>query len=160
MAVATKEIDDLLDLPETAEVVPLAKLEPPALTAKQKRDSLAAEQHERLSRIRTEIHERSAGVVDAALRFAEIDPEAKGPPQEWVDELGPDLAMKRFRVAQAAWLNGKQAPAGIKVATDVMLGLEAAKARENAPVLQLNVGRVEMNFEMPVFEEEEVVGDG
>ena len=148
------EVDDPMFamLEGLTETPKLAKRSPAAL-------SLEQEQQKRLDKVRTDLHEKAAGVVSAALDFSEIDPAATEPPAEWVDLYGAEVAAKRFRVAQAAWMNGKSAPAGLKVATDTLMGLESVRSRIQAPSVVLNVGKVEMNFQMPVFEEEEVGGN-
>ena len=69
--------------------------------------------------IATSIMESAAQTVLDAQGFSEIDPNASGPPQEWIDELGEKRAWKKFRVAMAAWEPTSKQPAGLAAATAI-----------------------------------------
>jgi len=86
---------------------------------------------------------QSAATLADSLSFRDIVPGQKKPPKEWVAELGAEEAEKRLRVANAAWLNAKEAPAGIKVAAQIYTGILKARATENQPVAQINVGAIQ-----------------
>jgi hypothetical protein len=77
-------------------------------------------------------------VVRDALKFRDIDPESADIPAEWQD-MDPDEARKRLRLAKAAWLNGKEAPNGIKLAYNVMAGIAKARAAQGQTKGDLNV---------------------
>lgn len=113
-------------------------------------------QNERLQRVQDELLARSLSVADASVRFAEVDPESVGPPQEWIDEVGLQAATVRWRIARASWLSVKESPVGIKVATSMAIGILRAKAQvESAPrVLHMEV--VHMTAPLPQFPEQEI----
>lgn len=115
-------------------------------------------QHERLATMQDELLERSLSVVDASMRFAEIEPDTKEPPQEWIDELGGNVekARRRLRVARAAWMSTSEAPVGIKVASAVAVGIIKAKATEKAQPRTLNIQVVQMTAPMPTFPEQDL----
>jgi hypothetical protein len=109
-------------------------------------------QHSRLQEIQDQILERSLGVVDGAVRFAEIDRDATEPPVEWLEELGEKEAMRRFRIAKAAWEGAKTSPTAFKVATQMAVGILRAKASETGP-RTLNIQIAHLSAPIPSFPE-------
>jgi len=60
-----------------------------------------------------EVLEDGLVVMAGVLRWAEITPDMKGPPPEWIERYG-NRAFAMFRAAQAANLPASAAPVGIK----------------------------------------------
>lgn len=58
--------------------------------------------------------------------------ESNEPPAEWVDEYGPDRALKLFRLAKAGMLTKQEAPMGVHVAMAHAAAVMKAKASKNA----------------------------
>lgn len=102
--------------------------------------SLTEEKFAEIRAIEDEILAESSLVIRDALRFREIEPDADGPPEVWVDEVGEEEAMRRFRMAKAAHMNAKQAPVGFSLAKATMVGITKARAAAGAGVRTLNVG--------------------
>lgn len=86
-------------------------------------------------------------IVRDAMCFRDIEPNAEFAPAEWyqsmVDKIGDgpakDEAAKRFRMAKAAWMNSKEAPVGLKLAQNTMIGIIKARATEDQAPRPLNV---------------------
>ena len=119
-------------------------------------DVVASRHLDTLREMQDAILERALDVVDGACRFAEISPEDKEPPPEWVYELGQKRAAIRFRAAQAGWMSMKESPVGIKVATTMATGIIKAKAMENTGARTLNVALVHWNGPVAEFPEQEI----
>jgi hypothetical protein len=100
--------------------------------------SIHDQQRAKLKDIEDQLLVSSLSIVRDALAFEEIDPNTTEPPEHWVQELGPEGAEKRFRMAQAAWLNAKEAPVGLKLAKELGLGIIKARSTESAGA-RLNV---------------------
>lgn len=113
-------------------------------------------QHQRLTSMQDDLLERSLMVVDASMAFAEIDPESKKPPKKWVEDMGEQEALIRWRIARAGWMSAKDAPVGIKVASAVAVGIIKAKATEKAGPKQLNIALVQLSSPLPQFPEQDV----
>ncbi len=113
-------------------------------------------QFDRLQEVQDEILERSLFVTDGAVRFSEVEEGAVMPPQEWIDELGEEKALIRFRAAKAGWKSAKEAPVGIKVAMQMASTIIKAKAMEQAPARTLNVALVHWSTPLPQFPEQEI----
>jgi hypothetical protein len=88
----------------------------PPRTAMELVEAAELSDHDRLQKLENEIFAENLVIVMDATRFREIPPDAKEPLPEWIAELGPTEAWKRFRVAQAAWMGAKDAPVGISIA--------------------------------------------
>lgn len=100
---------------------------------------------EAMRRIEDQILESAMGTIQAALRFAEINPADDDPPKAWVEELGEEAARAAHRVARYATMSRKDAPAGLEIARTVMLGIVKARATEKQPrELQVNVVQVQV----------------
>jgi hypothetical protein len=119
------------------------------------------EQRDKLMGLRSELLAESLGVIRDAMRFRDIDPklEQKDDPAFWTmeDELGPDDAKRAYRVAKYALATAADAPIGLKLATNIAVGIMKADAAEKGAAPILNVGRVIVNnAAIAVFEEREV----
>jgi hypothetical protein len=110
----------------------------------------------RLRDIEEEIHEEAATVLRDALAFSEIGPEDKEPPFEWVKAFGMEKAWRRFKTAQYALLTPKEAPIGLRIAKDTVLGMARVRAHEKAGPKTLNMVVVQMSGTLPKFDEVEV----
>lgn len=77
----------------------------------------------RIEELENEIFERAAGVVNAFCAFTEVDPRQAEPPESWITEYGREGAAQRLMVAKAGWLPASVAPAGAKLAAQVMAGI-------------------------------------
>lgn len=133
------------------EPAPLAKPEPIKLLPKQER-------LDRLRDLENQLLERSLNVVSDALYFRDIEPGQKEPPPDWGD-MDPDEKIKRLRMANAAWLNKKEAPVGIELSKQVAVGIIRARATEKAAPKTLNVAVIQMSAPLPQFEVVEVEAD-
>ncbi len=79
-------------------------------------------------------------VVSHVMDFAQIDPTAEAPPEVWIEEMGEIAAWKRWRVARAGWVSAKEAPVGIKVATQIAsAGIKAHAERVEPRRLNVNL---------------------
>jgi hypothetical protein len=98
---------------------------------------------ERLSRIRDledDILERSCRVVDAGMAWGEVEFNQPEPPREWVEQYGEKAARDRLNIAKAAWMPQSQAPVGLKLAAQVLVGIAKARGLRVAQTNnQLNV---------------------
>jgi hypothetical protein len=87
---------------------------------------------ERILELENRMLADSLEIVADVHRFREISPDDTAPPQAWIDELGEELAWRRFRVASAAWLPVKEAPVAIKTATQMAVGILKVKAMDRS----------------------------
>lgn len=128
----------------------------PAEIIPAKPDPLAGVPHQKwlVSRQR-KIFLDSAQVLEDALAARELDVDADGPPEEWIRDLGEKEAKRRFRMAQAGWLNAKEAPVVIKVAKELLVGISKAMAADNSgpKVLNLQVVNMPQTANLPEFPE-------
>lgn len=134
----------------------LAKPESGALDRKR-------QQRDKLIGMRDELLAESLGVIRDAMRFRDIDPEfakeIEKDPAFWdmEDELGAKDAKKAYRVAQYASMTAADAPIGLKLATNIAVGIMKANAAEKGGTHVLNVNKVVLAaHSLPVFEEREV----
>lgn len=114
---------------------------------------------DKLQEIQDSLLERSLGVVQDAMTFAEVKEDSEAPPPEWIDELGYERAWSRWRMAKAAWRNGRDAPVGLKVAAQVATGILKAKAQEKSGPKTLNVALVNWAGPLPQFPEQDFERD-
>jgi hypothetical protein len=88
-------------------------------------------------------------IVQDGLRFREIDPtdEKKAIPEHMLLEHAddPEEAKRLHRVALANWMPSKDAPVGLKLATQVALGIVKARSVERAGPQSLNVQFIQMS---------------
>lgn len=97
-------------------------------------------------------HQVSVILTDA-MKFRDIAPDAEAPPVEWIRAIGLAEAEKRFRIAKAAWASAKDAPAGLKLAKDAMVGMVRARATRDQGPRVLNATLIQTSAPMPVFPE-------
>lgn len=114
------------------------------------------EQQERLQRIKDDLLERSLNIVDASVRFAELDPDSEEPPPSWIRQYGLEEARVRARIARTGWLPTKDAPSGVKTAAAVAIGIMRANAQEKAAPVAINIAVVKMTAPMPEFLERDI----
>lgn len=147
---------------ETAESPPFADfVGPPVLIAPKDPLQRKREQRDRLIGLRDELLTESMGVMRDAMRFREVDPElARDADPNYArleKELGPEDADRAYRIAKAAWLPANEAPAGLKLAAVIAIGILKANAAEKGAAPALNIGKVIINAAaIPQFEEREV----
>lgn len=116
--------------------------------------SRSADAQRRLQAKKDELLEEHVTILRDAALARQISPAAKEPPQDWVDEHGEEEAWNMFRVAQAAWLNGKAAPVFLTLSTKVLSGL--ARDSSGKSQVTLNVG-IMMPEPVPITAEAEEV---
>ena len=77
----------------------------------------------RIEELEDDTFERANGVVNAFMAFGEIDPDQSEPPEAWIEEYGLAAARQRLAVAKMGWAPASVAPAGAKLAAQVMAGI-------------------------------------
>lgn len=82
-------------------------------------------------------------VTTRAMQFADIDWTSEEPPEEWIEEHGEDGAWRRFRQTKAGQLPSAHAPAGLKVAMAVTMGVIKSREVKSGP--KLNVAIVQLS---------------
>jgi hypothetical protein len=108
--------------------------------------SIAEKQIARLKGLEDTLLRDSLEVVTGVCEFAGLDPGTSEPPPEWIEDLGEAGAWKKFRLVMAGWMNSKDAPIGIAVATKMSVGIIRARASSKAAPINLNVGKIEMSY--------------
>lgn len=115
--------------------------------------------------IEQRLFDRSAEILEGALRFYEIDEPAEdvidAPPKEWIDAYGEDAARKKFRLARYAQRSTRDSPVGTHYARDLFLGILNVRAKrdEAARPQSLNVALTQINISAPPSYPELVVVD-
>ncbi len=112
--------------------------------------------HLMIRAVEDEIYVEAASTVRDTLRFKEIDPAQEEPPLEWIAELGEHEAKKRHRLARSGWMPSKDAPVGLKLAQDTLVGFAKVRAAEKQGPRTLNMVYVKLSAPMPEFDEVEV----
>jgi hypothetical protein len=138
---------------ELAEVVP-SWLGPQPETGGLSASELRAR---KLERIEDELLETNLEILNDASCFAEIDADTPCPPQRWIDELGEARAMRKFRVARAAWMSAKEAPVALSLSKSITNGIMKARAAEKQGPRTLNVALVKMVVPANPFPEQELL---
>ena len=116
-----------------------------------------AEERQVLKTIEDRVFEQAAGVVEAALMFAECA-DGEEPWAEWVEKYGLKQARIKHRIAQAARLNSREAPFGLRLATSVTIGAMKSRAlRDAAPTLNMQL--VQITGGGPQFDELIIPGE-
>ena len=133
------------EFPEEA-LVPV-KPDPPVLRSRA----------DRIAAIEEEVHSEAATVINDAMHFMAFDPASEEPPEAWVAELGAEGAKRRMRTAQLANLPSKEAPIGLKLAKDTLVGMSKAKAARKAPSTTLNMVVVQMQGPLPQYPRREIL---
>lgn len=102
---------------------------------------------DRIASVEDDILEQATSVIANALHFADIHPGvALDAPEEaklavelhneelialWTTKMGSrSEALKRFRLAQAAWGTAGQMPGGIKLAQETFVGITKARSKD------------------------------
>jgi len=153
---ASLDLDDLDELVARAGMPVLeGELEPQRIV-KPEHVSAALLKAEQLASIRDEIQIESGNIVRDGLCFAKIQADAEGPSREWIEELGPDRAWERFRLAKYNLMSASEAPVGTKLALQVYTGIIRAQATEKGAPVRLNVERVILNVNPRIYPELEV----
>ena len=119
------------------------------------------DQRDKLVGLRDELLTESMGVMRDAMRFRDIDPllnKETDPNYARLEaELGPVDAERAYRIAQASWRPNAEAPAALKLAAAVAIGILKANASEKGAAPALNIGKVIINAAaIPQFPEREV----
>ena len=83
--------------------------------------------------------EQSQVIMASGLAAAEINPGDEEPPAEWVRELGDAEAQRRFRIAKAAWLPGRDAPHLFAIASEFVKADAKVRAAQSQPGTKLAV---------------------
>lgn len=130
---------EFLDDEETLPV----KVEPDEVAQPRRKLSREERIEERLQEAENEVFAGALNTLADALHWRDINPDDDEPPLEWVQHLGLKEAQKRHRVARAAWMANKDAPAGLKIANQVMAavvkGREARAVSEKPMNVQVSV---------------------
>src|SRR5512138_1838110 len=111
--------------------------------------------------VETELHAEAVEVMRGVARFADFSDEelgADGPPPWLVAQHNGDhrAAARSFRIAKASASNSKDAPIGLKLCKDIMVGMAKVRAKEKAPAKTLNLVVVQMTGQLPKFDSIEV----
>ena len=78
--------------------------------------------------------------MKAALSAHEVDPEQQEPPAKWVEDLGPEAAMRKLRLAKIMWMKRAELPGFVEVAMKLHIGISRGRAHRGQSVgNQLNV---------------------
>ena len=110
------------------------------------RDEAAKESRlSRIVEIEDRIYDRASGVVEAALSFHEVSADQAEPPPDWIERYGLDGAKQRLEVAKSGWMPHSVAPAGVKLAAQVMAGI----ARGRGHRVKLTQNNVNVKISLP-----------
>lgn len=112
---------------------------------------------DRIAVIEEEVHAEAATIIRDALCFMKVDGTTVEPPEAWVAELGAEGAMQRLRTAQMANLSPKDAPIGLRLAKDTLVGMAKAKAASKRPATTLNMVVVAMTGPLPTYPRREIL---
>ena len=82
----------------------------------------------RIEALQDRVYDHAAGVVEATLAFHEVTPDQQEPPPDWVEEYGETAAKQRLRIAKAGWMPASLAPAAVKLAAQVMAGIDRGRS--------------------------------
>lgn len=141
---------------EKEEVTALAEVvrEPPPADLIQPPRKLSEEEQrqEQLRSLEDEMLHNALNVVGGAIDFVALDGEEM--PEGWREKYGDEGAERRLRAAIAGRENAKEAPIGIKVATQFAVGAIKARATERGGNRSLRVNVI--NFAAPRREYKEL----
>lgn len=94
----------------------------------------------RIEALQDRVYDHAAGVVEATLAFHEVTPDQEDPPPAWIEEYGEAGARERLRIAKAGWMPPSLAPAAVKLAVQVMAGIDRGRGhRTKIHARELNV---------------------
>jgi hypothetical protein len=84
----------------------------------------------RLAELDAAVQARSFEIVRDAMEFDSVHPGTSYPPQQWVDKMGEEAALRKLRRVLAGQLPTKDAPVALKIALAIagstIRGKEAA----------------------------------
>lgn len=104
-----------------------------------------------LREVENRVLKKSLEIVDDFLHFGDIEMGSTEVPEEWQDELGPEAAARRHRLATWAQLGAKEAPVGLKYTKEILVGIVKARATEKAEPKRLNIAITKIDFQLPEF---------
>jgi len=104
-----------------------------------------------LREIEDRVLARTLGIVEDFLHFGDIPLGSQDVPAEWQDELGPERAERRHRLASWAQMGTKDAPVGLKYTKEILVGIVKARATEKAEPKTLNLAITKIDFCLPEF---------
>lgn len=113
------------------------------LKSEEKREQRLA----RIEELENEVMERATAVINDYLSFREVRHDQTEPPQQWIDELGPEEAARKLNMAKAAWLPASLAPAGAALAARMVSGI--ARGRNYRVKITQNNLNVKMTLPAP-----------
>jgi hypothetical protein len=151
---------------KTAEPQTAPEVHVGVLVARPEKDALTRkrEQRDKLVSMRDELFRESMGVLQDSMRFRDF-PRGQNEEERDMDEnfltlvyqQGLSEATKTWRIAMASWSTAADAPIGLKLATNIAVGIMKANAAEKGGTHVLNVSKVVVNqAAIPQFEEREV----
>lgn len=109
-----------------------------------------------IDRMEDNVLTRNLEIFEDAAHFADIEPGDFRVPPEWIQEVGFERAVRRHRVAQAAWMSAKEAPVGLMMAKAVVTAAVKGRAEHSTKIGTLNVGKVLVVGDVPTFPRKEV----
>jgi hypothetical protein len=101
----------------------------------------------------------SISVVQHALNFADLGFDDTGNaevPAEW-DDLPLREKEKRIRLAKAAWLPSSEAPYGLKLSFDAMIGIIKSRAAKESGTRVLNIENATFPSPSPLVQELDIL---
>ena len=101
--------------------------------------SLALQAAKGLQAIEDRLLAQAMEVTTRAMQFGDISPKLTKPPHEWLEEMGKEEAWRKFRYIKAGQMPASMAPAGVKVAVAVTMGVLKSRAIKQGPRLAINV---------------------
>ena len=111
-----------------------------------------------IRKIENDLYVSSCFILDSAMSFADLEPGKDEVPEEWIAQYGLKAATRRYRIARAALLPSSMAPAGIKVAQAVVIGMMRGRGQAGTTVKGQYINMI--IGESPVFPVQEVEPDG
>lgn len=115
-----------------------------------------------IEKLQDELAKEAASIVSATLAAPEMKRAADGSwviPDKWFETYGPDGAERRAAVAAASWMNAKEAPVFIKVASSILVGMIRASADRESGNRTLNVALVQMEVSPATYPTLEVTDE-
>lgn len=94
----------------------------------------------KIDAVKNRLLEQAAEIVSGALSWPELEKGQEGPPQEWVERLGPKKAMAAYRCALAGTMPSSDAPVAVKMASQILIGILKSHAdRDKVPQLHIQM---------------------
>ncbi len=100
-------------------------------------------QSRHIAKMESEIMEASQEVMLAATMFADVDPSIEQPTEAFHERFGAK-AEKMYRIARMANLPASEAPVGLKMAQQTLVGISKARATAKQAPRTLNMTLVHM----------------